>query len=204
MPPKRIDSIDLGQPTPSSGGGNGTQDNDGEFLDQDKILKLIEKDQERRRKKIEKQQKQVLRQTNQASKKYKETVEKILNQGELKMNETMKKHQIEEEKLKLELFKTEKELMKLLKIEASDTKLVTAAAMGAIEESEQARARLIQTLESIQTEQNTQGQAALDDLWVTDQEYDDEEERIDSRNDQYDDYDDNDDNLRRRRREVSA
>lgn len=49
------------------------------------ILKMIKEDQARKRKEIEKQERAVLKQTNQASKKYKEAVAAIMKEGEIRM-----------------------------------------------------------------------------------------------------------------------
>ncbi|GAA5898012.1 uncharacterized protein JCM6883_000892 [Sporobolomyces salmoneus] len=174
MPPSRIPSIDLGLPTPSTSAQDDDPDSNGRSTEA--LLKMIQEDQLRKKKELEKQQKGVLDLAQQASRKYKDAVGKVLKEGEARMGERIKQHQSEENRLKEELVATERQLLQLLQVEYSDTKLASAAVLSAIEENEQARAELIETLERNTNTMQKEGHFALESLWVTDDEFDEEEE----------------------------
>ncbi|GAA5828744.1 hypothetical protein JCM3766R1_003806 [Sporobolomyces carnicolor] len=175
MPPSRMRSIDLGMPTPTV-----TQDDgDSQGKGAEAILKMIKEDQARKRKEIEKQERAVLKQTNQASKKYKEAVAAIMKEGEIRMNQTIRQHQSEENRLKQEIAQAEKQVMDLLQVECSDTKLASAATMAAVEEHEKARASLVAALKQSAAALKKDGQEALDNLWMSDDEVSDRDDEYD-------------------------
>ncbi|GAA6005881.1 hypothetical protein JCM11491_004048 [Sporobolomyces phaffii] len=82
MPPRRIQSIDLGMPTP----GQTQEDESNGGAGFSKIDAMLKRERAAKKKEIARRQQAVLRQADEAATRYKEAVERVTREGEIKLS----------------------------------------------------------------------------------------------------------------------
>ncbi|GAA5836235.1 hypothetical protein JCM5353_002651 [Sporobolomyces roseus] len=172
MAPRRNTSINLGGPSPRSSQATPTQ----EEMDPSIVAEMVARHKARLKRQREKKQQLVIEQAKLASESYKESVKKVLAEGEKKKGEVIKRHQIEEQKLKDELAQVEGELIAMIQSDTSESKLVSASIVSAIEQNENVKATMVEHLAKISKDEEKSAEAGLAELWLTDEE---EEGQID-------------------------